>query len=187
MKTESDKGLGPRKRGGGLSRSETVTIRLDPKLNYLSDLAARIQRRTKSSFVESVVADRVDRQPLTPRNSDGVTIGDKAEDLWHVRDYERLIRLAEHAPHLMTFDEQQIWAVICDCGLLWRGRWRDRWDGTQEWSWTTDARDIRRDEVANHWNTLVKIADGTLGPSQMPRWIKTRPKPNSDMDDEIPF
>ena len=36
-----------RKSGGGkLSRSETVTVRLDPKLRYLAELAARIHRRT---------------------------------------------------------------------------------------------------------------------------------------------
>src|SRR4051794_21564371 len=45
-------------RGGAkLNRSETVTVRLDPKLNYLCELAARAQRRTKSSFIEWAVAD----------------------------------------------------------------------------------------------------------------------------------
>ena len=40
-----------RKGGGGkLARSETVTVRLDPKLRYLAELAARIQRRSVSSF-----------------------------------------------------------------------------------------------------------------------------------------
>ena len=42
-----------RKGGGGkLSRSETVTVRLDPKLRYLAELAARLHRRTLSSYVE---------------------------------------------------------------------------------------------------------------------------------------
>ena len=40
-------------RGGSkLNRTETVTIRLDPKLRYLTELAARKQRRTVSSFIE---------------------------------------------------------------------------------------------------------------------------------------
>ena len=42
-----------RKGGGGkLSRSETVTVRLDPRLRYLAELAARLHRRTLSSYVE---------------------------------------------------------------------------------------------------------------------------------------
>ena len=42
-------------KGGGakLSRSETVTVRLDPKLRYLAELGARSQRRTVSSFIEN--------------------------------------------------------------------------------------------------------------------------------------
>ena len=45
-----------RKGGGGkLARSETVTVRLDPKLRYLAELAARKQRRTVSSFIEWAV------------------------------------------------------------------------------------------------------------------------------------
>lgn len=44
-----------------LNRSETVTVRFDPRLNYLCDLAARAQRRTKSSFIEWAVAQAIDR------------------------------------------------------------------------------------------------------------------------------
>lgn len=53
-------GASPRqsaKVGSKLNRSETVTIRLDPRLNYLTDLAARCQRRTKSSFIEWVIKE----------------------------------------------------------------------------------------------------------------------------------
>jgi hypothetical protein len=44
MATESPESK--RKGGGKLSRSETVTVRLDPKLRYLAELAALKQRRT---------------------------------------------------------------------------------------------------------------------------------------------
>ena len=42
-----------------LNRSETVTVRLDPRLNYLAELAGRAQRRTKSSFIEWAVQEAV--------------------------------------------------------------------------------------------------------------------------------
>ncbi len=49
-----------RKGGGGkLSRSEVVTVRLDPKLRFAADLAARKQRRTLSSFIEWAVEKTV--------------------------------------------------------------------------------------------------------------------------------
>jgi hypothetical protein len=176
-----------RKRGSGLNRSETVTIRLDPKLNYLCELAARIQRRTKSSFIESAVADRIDRLPLSPRNEEGTTIGDMAEQLWHVRDYERLIRLATFAPHLMSYDEQQLWAVICDNGLFWKGRWVDSQDNAQEWQWTTDPKNIIRENVASFWGTIVGVVSGEIPPEKMPTWKRKQTKPATSIDDDIPF
>src|SRR6516165_4850387 len=50
---------GGKRKGGGakLVRSETVTVRLDPKLRYLGEIAARKQRRTVSSFIEWAIED----------------------------------------------------------------------------------------------------------------------------------
>lgn len=41
-----------------MTRSETVTMRLTPKLRYLAELAARKHRRTLSSYIEWVLAQR---------------------------------------------------------------------------------------------------------------------------------
>jgi len=180
--------------GGKLNRSETVTIRLDPKLNYLAELAARVQRRTKSSFIESAVAERIEQQPLTPRNEDRTTIGDMSENLWHVRDYERLIRLAEHAPHLMNFEEQEIWALIAENSMFWWGNWKGLSNGTEVFEWTVTPSRVRRDQVASQWSALVRVAEGTLPASTIPATTNRRPKPQPDPkptsfgdDDEIPF
>src|SRR3954451_23553485 len=43
--------------GSNLSRSEVVTVRLDPKLRYLAELAARKQRRTLSSYIEGAIEE----------------------------------------------------------------------------------------------------------------------------------
>lgn len=44
---------------GTLKRSETVTVRFDPHLKYLAELAARKHRRPLSSFVEWCVEQAV--------------------------------------------------------------------------------------------------------------------------------
>ncbi len=173
------------KGGGKLGRTETVTIRLDPKTNYLAELAARIQRRTKSSFIESAVAQAIDAQPLLPRDPETASLGEMSERLWHVRDHERLISLVEHAPHLMNYEEQQIWAVISEHCTFWTGRYRDRKDGTEEFEWTIQASSLRRDMVAEHWETLIKVANGSSPKSALPSSVKIRNR--SEMDDEIPF
>jgi hypothetical protein len=74
-----EEGKARRRPGGGkLSRSETVTVRLDPKLNYLCDLAARGQRRTKSSFIEWAI-DNALKYVTIPGSSPSSTIADDAQ------------------------------------------------------------------------------------------------------------
>src|SRR4029079_1516887 len=96
------------KRGGGgkLSRSETVTVRLDPKLNYLCELAARAQRRTKSSFIEWAIDYALGFVEVPNPTPTGKTIALAANELWDVDESDRLAQLAFYAPVLMTHDEQ---------------------------------------------------------------------------------
>jgi hypothetical protein len=98
--------------GGKLSRSEVVTVRLDPKTRYLAELAARRQRRTLSSYIEWAVAESldmfVDWEPSR--------IGDdgqlEAERFWDVDDCDRLVKLALYDKSLLNFREQVLWKRI---------------------------------------------------------------------------
>src|SRR4051795_7355266 len=91
--SEGDFGQTKRRGGGGkLARSETVTIRLDPKLRYLTELAARKQRRTVSSFIEWAIESALDRIILRESYNQyqggtvEETLGDQAEVLWDIDD-----------------------------------------------------------------------------------------------------
>ena len=74
-----------RKGGGGkLARSETVTVRLDPKLRYLAELAARLHRCTLSSYIEWAINASLDNEMQRPigfaaEEARGITIGTQAE------------------------------------------------------------------------------------------------------------
>lgn len=58
--------MAERKKGGGskLFRTELVSVRIDPKLRFAVELAARKQRRTASSFVEWAIEEAIKRLPL---------------------------------------------------------------------------------------------------------------------------
>ncbi|MBT5943900.1 MAG: hypothetical protein HOK98_15380 [Rhodospirillaceae bacterium] len=148
--------------GGRLNRSETVTVRLDPRLNYLCELAARTQRRTKSSFIETAIAEALLTAEPSPfrRNGSPKTIGSCADQLWHVHDHQRLARLAGQFPHLLTIDEQEIWALICDLGHLWSGHWEQ--DGSEEvWRWETRPWDnLQMNLLHEFWLEIVATAGG---------------------------
>jgi hypothetical protein len=134
--------------------------------------------------------------PITSwRDTDeSITLGDRADFLWHVREHERLISLGLVAPHLMTFEEQEIWATISENGHFWRGRWTK--DGDQErWEWSRKPASIIRERVEELWPTIVKVAHGGADKSELPQ-SDSRPMPepepeparsSGDMDDEIPF
>lgn len=179
----------PEKKGGAkLGRSETVTVRLDPKLNYLCELAARAQRRTKSSFIEWAIADSLGSVvlPEVPgfNGSYDVTLKERASELWQVDEPDRLAALALIAPALLTHEEQLIWRHMRENGLIWRGHY-----GRQgEWTWSVSEESLIRDRLREHWDTFRGVALGELPQDKLPTWVKKKPKAfDTDLDDDVPF
>lgn len=186
-----------RKGGGKLSRSETVTVRLDPKLRYLAELAARRQRRTVSSYIEWAIEDSFKRFSLD-LNGNG-TLAEEAEALWDVDDADRFARLALLHPDLLTHDEQVLWKIVRDNGWLWRGQHA----GTdREWTWTVKKESLLFDRLRQHWAKFCAVAEGSASPKELPTWVRTKPKDTTppparpptakssgfdDIEDDIPF
>lgn len=179
-----------RKGGGGkLSRSETVTVRLDPKLRYLAELAARLHRRTLSSYVEwAIEASLEDTKPAI--DGRGRSIKDDAEYLWDVDEADRFARLALRYPHLLSHEEQVRWKLIRENGYLWKGSFTGR---RREWTWTVDENSFVYPRLREHWAAFCRAADTGEGKEKLPTWPKTDPAPPKasngfdDMDDDIPF
>lgn len=186
MASESER----RKGGGKLSRSETVTVRLDPKLRYLAELAARRQRRTVSSYIEWAIEDSLKHLSLD-LNGNGA-LADESEALWDVDDADRFARLALRHPDLLTHEEQVLWKLVRENGLLWRG---DYLGVDREWTWTVREKSLLFDRLRQHWPKFCAVADGSGNVSDLPTWIRTQSKDDSaspstgfdDMDDDIPF
>jgi len=180
---------------GKPKRSETVSIRLDPRLNYLCELAARSQRRTKSSFIEAAIDEKIQSMHINNWRDmdDNLTIGDRSDYLWHVREPERIVSLGLAAPHLMTFEEQQIWAVICETGFFWRGHYGS--GELQHWEWDCVEKSINRSRVREYWDDILKVAQGDLdrsclpqiGPREKPKATSKASPPPFSSEEDIPF
>jgi len=159
-----------RKSGGGkLARSETVTVRLDPKLRYLAELAARKQRRTVSSFIEWAIEDALKRIPISEGQSSERTIHDEALTLWDVDDADRFARLALYFPDLLTHDEQVLWKLIKENGYLWRGKF----DSEGYWVWRISADKVDIGRWRKYWDTFNAVARGEAEQSTLPDWDRT--------------
>ncbi|MDU0372914.1 hypothetical protein ACFPAF_21145, partial [Hymenobacter endophyticus] len=91
---------------------------------YLAELAARLHRRTLSSYIEWAIVKSLSDNVLKSDPSDpsgGPTIDDEAEFLWDVDDADRFAKLALRYPHLLSHEEQVRWKLIRENGFLWRG------------------------------------------------------------------
>lgn len=164
-----------RKGGGGkLSRSETVTVRLDPKLRYLAELAARLHRRTLSSYIEWAIEGSLNNNVLKvdPSDGRGPSIKDEAEYLWDVDDADRFAKLALRYPHLLTHEEQVRWKLIRENGYLWSGCF----DGPEhEWTWTVQESSLLFERLREHWAVFCEVADTRRGQDRLPTWTKSEP------------
>ena len=180
------------KGGGRLGRSETVTIRLDPKMNYLAELAARSQRRTKSSLIEAALTDAMNviKVDIRPHANNQTTVAQIADQVWHVDEPERLRRLVRFAPHLMTYEEQRIWAVVEKNNTFWFGEWKPLDEESDYYSFTSDPTRMYMRAVELSWDQIKKVAAGEAPPESLPQgaaWrqrptdqVRTPPSPASD-------
>jgi len=111
-----------KRRGGGgkLTRTEQVSIRLDPKLRFAAELAASKERRTLSSFIEWAVERAVEEIGVT-HGQDGVrrTAAGVATTVWDVDAPDRFVKLATQFPELLTHDEQRKWKFVRETDEFW--------------------------------------------------------------------
>lgn len=107
-----------KKGGGKLARSETVSVRLDPKLRYFAELASRRHRRTLSSFIEWAVEETLKKEIINnDAYGNSVSLYDEMKPLWDLDEVERFLKLAQRYPDLLTHDEQWLWKLIQDTSV----------------------------------------------------------------------
>lgn len=165
-----------RKGGGGkLARSETVTVRLDPKLRYLAELAARKQRRTLSSYIEWAIEDSLKavvlRQGTGYDGDADVSVADEVGRLWDVDQAERFVRLAISYPELMTHEEQEVWKLLQDSQVLQPAQ--SRRSGRVTWD-IAALEDQVFPAVRRFWPSLMAAyADAKLDAQHLTiRWVE---------------
>ena len=154
--------------GGNLTRTQVVTVRLDPKLRYLAELAALKQRRTLSSYIDWVVQDSLSRVCLSEGdgyNDQTITVQDEADNLWDVDPPDRFAKLALNYPELLTHDEQIRWKLIRENGYLWRGRMQ-----SDKWIWQVKEDSLILKRLRDHWEIFCAVAEGDKNASDLPKW-----------------
>lgn len=99
------------KKGSKATKSDSVTVRLDPKLRYLADIAARSQRRSLSAFIEWAVEGAISNVAVKTKNGHQ-TLLSLGEVVWDIDESDRFVKLALIAPDILSYDEQRVWKFI---------------------------------------------------------------------------
>jgi hypothetical protein len=152
--------------GGNLNRTQVVTVRLDPKLKYSAELAARIQRRTLSSFVEWSVEEAVKKVEVMGIDHAPTSVDKATRYVWDVNEADRLVKLALHFPELLTFDEDRLWKIIIEHPYFWYQDWEN------EGGWLLSEDFVNFKHLRDQWETLNKILDGEATIQDIPKTEK---------------
>jgi hypothetical protein len=102
------------KKPANIARTSNVSVRLDPKLHYLTMLAGRNQGRTISSVIERAVqfalrnSAFVEDEPMPGSFPPRLQM----DELWDVEESDRFYLLARKRQELLTIPEQRLWKLF---------------------------------------------------------------------------
>jgi len=177
-------------KGSKLNRSETVTMRLDPKLRYLTELAARRQRRTVSSFIEWAIEHSLESIILREEydykgSSMTTTLAQEAQTLWDIDEPDRIAKLALRYPELLTHDEQVIWKLVREHSYFWKGHFGDK----GKWVYEIEEDGLIFERLRDYWDLFKKVARGEADKSALPSAVQEPqlPTPRERYDDSFPM
>ena len=99
-------------------KTEVITLRLNAKVKFGLELAARIGHRSVAQTVEMSIAQLLDGTPSPPLLYKGADIRELINRLWSPHRGARLLRMVLQAPELLNPDEELMWNKIARTGHL---------------------------------------------------------------------
>ena len=98
-------------------KKEVLSLRIEPKLRYLIDLAARIQRRNLTNYVEWALEESLKNVIL--EHHDGAienlslyNAGNIPNFIWSANEARNFLTLATSYRNLLTYEEQRVLEII---------------------------------------------------------------------------
>lgn len=138
------------------SKSEVVSIRMNPRIRFGLELMARQQRRSLTGVIEWLIDQALqDEDGCLMRNRcKGLILRQPTnllDEVWDPDESERFVRLAIFAPQLLTYEEESLWKELKSNYEMWfkNADWREVQKEVQHQKDNTD--DPNFDEVHNTW------------------------------------
>jgi hypothetical protein len=159
--------------GPKLARSTTASVRLDSDLDYLARIAARIQRRTLSSYIEWAVERSLEQIELTTEWNEDESMDASSEldskgkevrtlaalkpQLCSGDDVEKFLTLATTFPNVLDEEQKRLYNIIHNDKSL-----RVKSKPVFFQGKLYDSYGLDRDAVRARWAELNELASGVV-------------------------
>lgn len=184
-------------RGG---KTETLTIRLDPKTRFILEYLSRLKGQNITTVVERAIVAAASQElvndPQWPDSPDGW------QRFWDVSDGCRALRMAARSEFFPTYEEERRLAFAKTHWPFFytseaRGSFINHYIDVL-WPRIDDFIQIHDDQKQSDYFAAGKAMQAALRAAQLaaPEWPipekakppeKPKPTPNRELDDEIPF
>ena len=181
-------------------KSETLTIRLDPKSRFMLEFVSRLRGQTITTVVERAIAAAAD-QAVIQRPNDTYF---NWKDYWDVSDGVRALKLARVDELFPTYEEEKLYQFTRDHGEFFFIKNAFGGNSLQPggpyidilWPKIHEYYDIwEKTKTVDHWAVGKKMAaDISAAGVDAPIWpppptvpAKSAPAKKNPLDDDIPF
>mgnify|MGYP006269868053 CR=1 FL=1 len=138
------------------ARSETVSLRLDPRLKYLCEIASRLENRSLSAFAAAALESRLLQSVVEVGPTSGRLLDlDKDLTLWDPDEATRIAKLAFHVPTALLFAEKEVWKRV----RASKAFWRPPSPTTPAWAIDPELGALRLDMFRSHLPKLYQLVE----------------------------
>jgi len=196
MKDQCISGSIMAKKTSALAKSETLSIRLDPKTRFILDYLARLRGQTITTVIERAVYAAADGAKIEDDRYYGGELG--WTDFWDVSEGVRALKMASHRDFLPTYEEEKRLAFAREhwpffyasqsCRILINHYVDLLWPRIDELVQLHDDSKANGTDVNAAAKLMTSIIKGAgLEPPQWPPAPKKEVSASQDLDAEIPF
>lgn len=110
--------------GGKLVRSEIIQARLSPKVRFAAEILAKIERRTLSSQIETLLETAATTTSVEIQTNDFnqkkmVNLKEFVDSIWHFDEATRFVVYALSFPNLLSEAESELFRKILNSPFFW--------------------------------------------------------------------
>jgi hypothetical protein len=154
-------------------RTETVGVRLPPKLRYGLVLVARKNGLTLSEAMMRALETYLENDGIGAKPKEQGAMLSSLDRLWSESHAQRILRLVEHAPELASSHEHKIAAVLRECGIT-EGEEADRFMSevvSDVFAFDSEELSLQLQSIAGTLRQHPQLADRFGSPSDFLQWL----------------